>query len=93
MKLIGYSGRDARTRLDVVSDVGGSLQLRPYGNQQLTGPRRFRFVKSAVLKIGSGVGGRRRGQLHLHLRAAGVQLHRQRVASQRQMIPSATRVN
>lgn len=73
--------------------MGGSLPPLRYGNQQLTGPRRFRFVKSSVLKIGSGVGGRASGQLHLHLQAAGVQLHHQQVISKRQMTPSAARVN
>lgn len=59
--MIGYSGRCAWTCLVVVSELGEFLRPLPYGNQQLTGPRRFRFVKSAVLKIGSGDGGRGRG--------------------------------
>lgn len=73
----------------------GSRHPLPYGKQQLTGPRRFRFVKSAVLKIGSGVGGRGggEGQLHFHLPAARVQLHRQHVTSKRRVMPSAARVN
>lgn len=69
--------------------MGGSLCLRhplQYGKQQLTAPCRFGFVKSAVLKIGSKVAGRGGGQLRLHPRAVGAQLHRQRVNSNRQMI-------
>lgn len=65
--------------------MGGSLCFRhplQYGKQQLTGPRRFGFVKSAVLKISSRVAGRARGQLHLHLPAVGVQSHSQRYFKQ-----------